>query len=74
MRQFRIAFFLLVVSLCCGNLNAQTFSIKDKDGNVLFFYVIDAEKKTVEMVPASKVDSVSRGEAYNLKKRRALKH
>ena len=60
MRQFRIAFLLLVASLCCSNLYAQTFSIKDKDGNVLFFDVIDAEKKTAEMVSAPKADSVSR--------------
>lgn len=61
MRQFRIAFFFLVASLCCSNLYAQTFAIKDKDGNVLFFNVIDAEKKTAEMVPAPKADSLSRG-------------
>lgn len=61
MRQFRIAFFLLVASLCSSNLYAQTFSIKDKDGNVLFLNVIDVEKKTTEMVSAPKADSLSRG-------------
>lgn len=59
MRQFRIAFFFLAALLCSSNLFAQTFSIKDKDCNVLFFNVLDVNKKTVELTYAPTIDSGS---------------
>ena len=57
MRHFRIAFLLFVASLCYSTLSAQSFSIKDKSGNLLYFNVLDKEKYTVEMTRDSQTDT-----------------
>ena len=57
MRHFRIAFLFFVASLCYAPLSAQSFSIEDRDGNRLYFNVLDKEKRTVEMTRDHEADT-----------------
>lgn len=57
MRHFRIALLFFVASICYSTLSAQSFSIKDKSGNMLYFNVLDKEKHTVEMIRDSQADT-----------------
>lgn len=50
MRQLRIALCLVVALLRAGALYAQEFPVTDKDGNILYFRVLDAEKRTSELI------------------------